>query len=77
MENKQSSFLNANTLELHYWLNDGTHSMDAFVQNKCEYEFLGILKEIAASFNAEIIIETEPLADGGLRRWFKIIGIGA
>jgi len=65
--------LNGNTLELHYGLIDETHSMDAIVQNKCEYEFLGIIKEIAAIFNAEIIIETEPLAEGGLRRWFKII----
>lgn len=63
----------ANSIQLHYWFDDESHSMDAVVQNKCEYEFLGVLKEIAKSFNAEIIIETEPLANGGLRRWFKIV----
>lgn len=47
--------------------------MDAFVQNKCEYEFLGIIKEIASKIESEIIIETEPLADGGLKRLFKIV----
>lgn len=47
--------------------------MDAVIQNKCEYEFLGVLKEISAVFNVDIIIETEPLAGGGLRSWFKII----
>jgi len=73
MENRKISLINANTVELHYWLNDGTHSMDAFIQNKCEYEFLGILKEIISVFDAEIIVETEPLADGGIIRWFKII----
>ncbi|MHB8089825.1 MAG: hypothetical protein ACYDH2_16420 [Anaerolineaceae bacterium] len=54
-------------------MTDKSHSMDAFVHNKCDYDFLGVLKEIAATFNAEIIIETEPLAEGGLRRWFKIV----
>lgn len=73
IENRRLSIVNANTIELHYWLNDKTHSMDAFVQNKCEYEFLGILKQLAIVFNAEIIIETEPLADGGLVRWFKLL----
>ncbi len=67
------SLLNGNTLELHYWFNDESHTMDAVIQNRCEYEFLGVLKQIALTFNAEIVIETEPLADGGLRRWFKII----
>lgn len=47
--------------------------MDAFIQNKCEHEFLGILREIAVKFNAEITVETEPIGEGGLRRWFKVI----
>lgn len=73
--NKENSLslLRGNTLELHYWFENESHTMDAVVQNRCEYEFLGVLKEIAATFSAEIIIETEPLAEGGLRRWFKII----
>lgn len=67
------SLLNGNTLELHYWFGDESHNIDAIVQNKCECEFLCVLREIASSFNAEILIETEPFADGGLRRWFKVI----
>jgi hypothetical protein len=47
--------------------------MDAFVQNKCEYEFLSLIKEIAATFNTEILVETEPLAEGGLKRIYKVI----
>jgi hypothetical protein len=72
MESSQISLLNANTLELHYWFNDKTHSMDAVVQNKCEYELLEFIKRLALTFEVEIIIETEPLAEGGIRRWFKI-----
>lgn len=75
MNNASLSYLSGNTIELHYWFNkdDSTHTMDALIQNKCEFELLQILKEIAQNFNLEIIIETEPLAEGGLRRWFTIV----
>lgn len=66
------SIVDGNTVEVHYWFNDNTHLMDAFVQNRCEYELLGILKEISNTFKIEIIVETEPLENGGLRRWFKL-----
>lgn len=62
-----------NSFEVHYWFNDDSHLMDAFIQNKCEYELLGIVKEIARQFEVEILIETAPLENGGLRRWFRII----
>jgi len=71
IENK-ISIVDGNTVEVHYWFNDNTHLMDAFVQNRCEYELLGILKEISNTFKIEIIVETEPLENGGLRRWFKL-----
>lgn len=73
MSSNEISLLEGNTLELHYWFDDNSHNMDAVIQNKCEYELLGIIKEIATAFDAEIIIETEPLATGGLRRYFKIV----
>ncbi|QHS56816.1 hypothetical protein GWR56_15150 [Mucilaginibacter sp. 14171R-50] len=67
-----NSTIKSNAIELHYWFNDGSHLMDASIQNKCEYEFLNIVKEIALIYKVEIIIETEPLNEGGLIRWFKI-----
>ena len=67
------SILQANTLELHYWVNDNSHVIDAFVQNKCEKELFDILSEIANNLAVSISIETMPLADGGVRRWFKIV----
>lgn len=63
--------LNENTIELHYWFNDDSHTMNAIVFNKCEYEFLGIVKEIAQKLKIELDVETEPLQEGGLRSWFK------
>lgn len=71
IENKISIF-DGNSVEVHYWFNDNTHVMDAYVQNRCEYELLGILKEISITFKIEIIVETEPLENGGLLRRFKL-----
>ena len=34
------SILDTNTIEIHYWLKDGSHSMDANVFKICEYELL-------------------------------------
>ena len=65
------SIFKGNTIELHYWFNDDSHTMNAIVFNKCEYEFLGIVKEIAQKLKIELDVETEPLQEGGLRSWFK------
>lgn len=61
------------TIELHYWLNDGSHSMDAFVFNRCEREFLGVAKATAKLLGIEIKIETEPIEEGGIISFFKIL----
>lgn len=66
------SIIDGNTFEVHYWFNDNSHLMDAYVQNRCEYELLGILKEISNTFKMQIIVETEPLDNGGLKRWFRL-----
>lgn len=66
-----TSVLSWNTIELHYWFNDDSHTINAVVFNKCEYEFLGIAKEIAQKLKVDLEIETEPLGEGGLRSWFK------
>lgn len=70
-----SSLLKGNTIELHYWFheNDLSHSIDAIIQNKCEFELLQIIKEFTTSFGHELIIETEPFGEGGFRSWLKIV----
>jgi hypothetical protein len=72
--NNTLSILDANTLELHYWFKDDSHSMDAHVFNQCEREILGILDEFATKLKVQVDIEVEPLGEGGLRAWFKLIG---
>lgn len=68
----KKAFSDGNLLKLHYWFNDDTHTMDAFVNNKCDAEFLGIINELASIIGADLTIETQPLAEGGLIRWFRI-----
>ena len=63
-------------LELHYWLKEQSHTMNALIQNKSEFEFLNLINEISKTFEIDLIIETEPLAEGGIRRWFKLVSKG-
>ena len=70
--NKSVTILNLDTIELHYWLKDGVHTMSAHVFNKCEYEFLGIINELASALKLDIDVEVEPLGEGGIRAWFRI-----
>src|SRR5690606_19126219 len=72
----EEAFNEINTLEIHYWFRDGSHTMDAFIENKCEHELLGLIREIANYYSFEIDVETEPLGEGGLRRWLRIISKG-
>lgn len=74
--NRTLSLLDANTIELHYWLKgENSHTMNAYVFNRCEYEFLGILDELSTKIKVKIDVEVEPLGYGGLKAWFKINGI--
>lgn len=47
--------------------------MDALIENRCEHEVLYLIKEIAKTYSLSILIETEPTAEGGLRKWFTIV----
>ncbi|EJG0412286.1 hypothetical protein C4D16_RS17590 [Vibrio parahaemolyticus] len=54
-------------LQIHYYLENGSHSMDAIARNKCESEVLAIVQEIAKVLNTQIVIEAEAWKEGGLR----------
>ncbi|KGR32568.1 hypothetical protein OA39_05091 [Vibrio campbellii] len=54
-------------LQMHYYLENGSHSMDALARNKCESEVLAIVQEIAKVLNTQIVIEAEAWKEGGLR----------
>ncbi|MCP2044705.1 hypothetical protein [Pontibacter sp. HSC-36F09] len=62
-----------NKIELHYFFNNGSHSMDAYVRNKCEAELLAIVREIATLAGIQLKVETEPYKEGGLREIFELI----
>jgi hypothetical protein len=64
--------VNTDTLEIHYFFGDDSHTMDANILNKCDHEILSIIKEVANAFFVDVIVETEPIAEGGLRKWLKI-----
>jgi len=61
-------------LELHYYLIDGSHSMDASVRNKCEREALAVIYEIAKHLDVSTVIESYAHQEGGLKELWKAIG---
>lgn len=64
----------AQKLEVHYYLKDESHSMNAFLRNKAEKDFLDAVKRIGETLNSELNIETEAYLEGGLKENI-IIGI--
>ena len=69
MENKTQKF------ELHYYLKDNSHAMNAFVRNKAEKDFLEAVKRIGELLDSELKIETEAYQEGGLKEFIVIGGI--
>lgn len=58
----------ANKLELHYYFDDSddSHTMNAFVRNRCEYELLQIYSELQNELEIDVRVETEAFEEGGL-----------
>jgi hypothetical protein len=59
-------------LQFHYWFADKTHTMDAWVLNKCEREILEIVKITARLCDVSVTAETEPSGKGGLKSWLTL-----
>lgn len=64
----------ASKLELHYYFNDNSHSMDAYIRNKCETEILALIREVSIALEIEIKLDSEALSEGGLRNVWKVLG---
>ncbi|MBT4333900.1 MAG: hypothetical protein HOD64_11575, partial [Candidatus Cloacimonetes bacterium] len=62
--------------ELHYIFDDESHSMNAFVKNKCETELLSIIKEINLALGCSYEIEVTALIEGGIREYFSLKSLG-
>nr|WP_294873528.1 hypothetical protein [uncultured Pedobacter sp.] len=61
-------------LELHYYFNDDSHSMDASIRNDCERELLFIYKQIISQLGLDVTVETEAYREGGLKEIWKFLG---
>lgn len=61
-------------LEIHYYLENHSHSMDAFVKNKSEAELLKLVSEITILLDIELDFEFEAIKQGGIKdiiKYFK------
>lgn len=63
----------ANKLELHYYLNDDSHQINAFLRNKCEAEILAIISEISAILDIEAELVATAVKEGGFREFWDVI----
>lgn len=64
----------ANKLELHYYFNDNSHTMDALIRNKCEAELLALINEVKNSLGFDFSLDAEALREGGLINKWKALG---
>lgn len=60
--------------DLHYYLQNNSHSMNALVRNKCERELLAAAYEIAAVLKIKIEIESFAYTEGGLKEKWEALG---
>lgn len=60
--------------EIHYYLSDNSHSMNALVKNKCEAEFLAVAIELADVLGVPLELDCEALKEGGIREVWKVLG---
>ena len=60
-------------LELHYYLKDASHSLDAVLLNKCESEALGTFLYIADELGFDVVLEATTATEGGYRQILKFV----
>lgn len=66
--------LTADKFQIHYYFQNESHAMDAFVRNKCEAELLAIFQELTTTLGISFGIESIPFENGGLREYWKACG---
>lgn len=60
-------------LQVHYYLSNNSHSMDAKILNKVENELLKIVQEVSIILDLEIYVEAFALEEGGIKSIYKFI----
>lgn len=61
--------------QIHYYFNDDSHSMNAFVRNKAEKDMLDALKQVGVLCDSEVSLETEAYQEGGLKEIVLVGGL--
>ncbi len=59
-------------IELHYFLDGGSHSMNALVRNNIEKELIQLIERIAEELEIDFELESFAFEEGGLREFFKL-----
>ena len=60
-------------LQLHYYLADNEHSMDAKIYNRAESELLKIVTEVSKVLGIELTVEIHALEEGGIKAVYKFL----
>lgn len=68
---KQVLLTTANQIEIHYFLKNESHSMDAKILHDCNGEILHIIKIISDLLEISYQVEAVGLSEGGLRQVLK------
>lgn len=63
-----------NKFEIHYFLSDNKHAMNAVVKNKCEAEFLAVAYEVIKLLELDVTLNAEALKEGGIRDIWECLG---
>lgn len=72
---KQINYIeNSNRLELHYFFNDESHTINSILRNECEKELLNLFKEISETLGLKLDLETLPPNEGGFKEMWKFLG---
>src|SRR5450830_660661 len=59
---------------VHFFLDSGSHEMDATVMHGCEGAVLDLLAEIAKQLDVQMRIDTRAYGEGGIIVWLTFIG---
>lgn len=59
-------------VNIHYYLNNGTHQMDAFIHNECEKKMLSIMSVICKNLGVSPKVQVEAKQEGGLQDYYNL-----
>jgi hypothetical protein len=64
----------ANQFEVHYHIDGGEHTADAFILARAETEFIHLIREVSALAGIEVQLDAQALEAGGIRQIWKALG---